>query len=158
MVTSRREAGRLVGWCPQFDGLLELLTVREHLELFGRIKGVGERALGAEVDRLLLRLDLRPFARAPAGSLSGGNKRKLSLACALVGRPPLLFLDEPSTGMDPAARRFMWGVVGEVAQSGDAAVILTTHRRGRCFALGRRALYSSVSAGTSGRIELPIRL
>lgn len=129
VVSSRREAGRLIGWCPQFDGLLELLTVREHLELFGRIKGVRpERALAAEVDRLLLRLDLRAFAGSPAGSLSGGNKRKLSLACALVGRPTVVFLDEPSTGMDPAARRFMWGVISELSQSGEAAVILTTHR------------------------------
>lgn len=123
---------RLVGWCPQFDGLLELLTVREHVELFGRIKGVApEAALAAEADALLRRLDLRAFERAPAGSLSGGNRRKLSLACAMVGAPPVLILDEPSTGMDPAARRFMWGVVAEAAQAGNTAVILTTHRRGR---------------------------
>jgi ABC-type multidrug transport system ATPase subunit len=62
-----------------------------------------------------------------AGSLSGGNKRKLSVAIAIVGNPPIILLDEPSAGMDPKARRFMWDVVANIASNKTSAVILTTH-------------------------------
>lgn len=99
---------RKIGYCPQFDALLELLTVREHLELYGRIKGLQAEALEQVVQWKLKQLDLTDFEHKTAGSLSGGNKRKLSVAIATVGDPSIVFLDEPSTGMDPVARRFMW--------------------------------------------------
>jgi ATP-binding cassette subfamily A (ABC1) protein 3 len=92
---------RKIGYCPQFDALLELLTVREHLELYGRIKGFQGDLLGEIVTKKLHQLDLKDFEHKTAGSLSGGNKRKLSVAVATVGDPPIVFLDEPSTGMDP---------------------------------------------------------
>jgi ATP-binding cassette subfamily A (ABC1) protein 3 len=88
--------------------LLELLTVREHLELYGRIKGLEGDRLERLVNRKLDQLNLRDFENKTAGSLSGGNKRKLSVAVATIGDPSIVFLDEPSTGMDPVARRFMW--------------------------------------------------
>ena len=62
-----------------------------------------------------------------AGNLSGGNKRKLSVAIAIIGRPPLILLDEPSAGMDPEARRFMWRVVAKLIKNKECAVVLTTH-------------------------------
>ena len=99
---------RKIGYCPQFDALLELLTVREHLELYGRIKGFHGALLEEIVSGKLDQLNLREFEDKVAGSLSGGNKRKLSVAVATIGEPPIVFLDEPSTGMDPKARRFMW--------------------------------------------------
>lgn len=87
-----------IGYCPQFDALLELLTVREHLELFGRIKGLSSpQVLKVVVDEKIKQLDLKDFEHKLAGSLSGGNKRKLSLGIALIGDPKILFLDEPST-------------------------------------------------------------
>jgi ATP-binding cassette subfamily A (ABC1) protein 1 len=92
---------RKIGYCPQFDALLELLTVREHLELYGRIKGFQGALLEDIVAKKLDQLDLKDFENKTAGSLSGGNKRKLSVAVATVGDPPIVFLDEPSTGMDP---------------------------------------------------------
>lgn len=126
-----------IGYCAQVDALFELLTVREHLELYARIKGVPDRIpdgmtksqiLRRMVEEKLDQLDLRDFENKIAGSLSGGNKRKLSVAIALVANPSIVYLDEPSTGMDPVARRFMWDVISRVStQDGECSVILTTH-------------------------------
>jgi len=128
IISQQPEVRRLLGYCPQFDALLELLTAREHLELYARIKGVPEQELHAVVQAQLQAFDLLPYANKLAGTLSGGNKRKLSVAIALIGNPPIVFLDEPSTGMDPVARRFMWGVISRVAtERKQCSIILTTH-------------------------------
>ena len=75
----------------------------------------------------------------PAGTLSGGNKRKLSVAMAIVGNPPIILLDEPSAGMDPEARRFMWSVVEKISQRDKkSAVILTTHSMEEAEALSTK--------------------
>lgn len=162
---------RLLGYCPQHDALLELLTVREHLELFARIKGVSEARLGAVVAAGIEEMDLGSFENKLAGSLSGGNKRKLCTAIALIGRPPVLFLDEPSTGMDPLAKRFMWSVLARIAsQQKECAIMLTTHsmeevqalcsrmgimRSGRLVALGTaQHLRSRYAQGFSCEIKL----
>jgi ATP-binding cassette subfamily A (ABC1) protein 3 len=130
---------RRIGYCPQFDALLELLTVREHLELFGRIKGMKGANLRRVVEGKLDQLDLRDFEHKTAGSLSGGNKRKLSVAMATIGEPPIVFLDEPSTGMDPVARRFMWQVIARMStHDGRCSVILTTHSMEEAEALCTR--------------------
>ena len=95
---------RQVGYCPQEDPLLELMTGEESLLFFGRLKGLGgasdvrEAALRREVASLLLRLGLHLFKDEPCGGYSGGMKRKLSFAMALIGKPAVLLLDEPSTG------------------------------------------------------------
>jgi ATP-binding cassette subfamily A (ABC1) protein 1 len=129
IITEQPEVRRLLGYCPQFDALLDLLTVREHLELYARIKGVPEKEVTSVVETKLTEMDLRQFANKKAGTLSGGNKRKLSVAIALIGDPPIVFLDEPSTGMDPVARRFMWSVISRVAtERKQCSIILTTHR------------------------------
>lgn len=74
-----------------------------------------------------------------AGSLSGGNKRKLSVAIALIGEPAIVFLDEPSTGMDPLARRFMWDVISRISTlDGKCSVVLTTHSMEEAEALCTR--------------------
>lgn len=70
--------------------------------------------------------------------MSGGNKRKLCVALALVGNPPIIFLDEPSAGMDPEARRFMWSVVAKIAQRKTSAVVLTTHSMEEAEALSTK--------------------
>jgi ATP-binding cassette subfamily A (ABC1) protein 3 len=130
---------RLLGYCPQFDALLDLLTTREHLELFARIKGVPEDRMKEVVDAKLKEMDLVQYANKLAGSLSGGNKRKLSVAIAMIGDPPLIFLDEPSTGMDPVARRFMWNVISRIAtERQQCSIILTTHSMEECEALCTR--------------------
>jgi ATP-binding cassette subfamily A (ABC1) protein 3 len=115
IITQQLQVRRLLGYCPQFDAILDLLSVREHLELYARIKGVPEPEVRSVVETKLVEMDLKPFENKLAGRLSGGNKRKLGVANALVGNPPIIFLDEPSTGMDPVARRFMWSVIARVA-------------------------------------------
>lgn len=132
-------ARRHVGYCPQFDALLEFLTVQEHLELYARIKGVPEYDLEDVVMQKLLDFDLMKHANKPSFALSGGNKRKLSVAIAMIGDPPIVILDEPSTGMDPIAKRFMWEVISRLStRRGKTAVILTTHSMNEAQALCTR--------------------
>ena len=127
ILTEQSSVRRLLGYCPQWDALLELLTVREHLALYARIKGIPEASLPAVVEEQIAAFDLVSFANKTGGSLSGGNKRKLSVAIALMASPPIVFLDEPSTGMDPVAKRFMWRVIARVAAQRSTCIILTTH-------------------------------
>ena len=96
ILSQQREVRRLIGYCPQFDALLDRLTVREHLELFARIRGVSKEGLNDTVLTAMSRMDLTSFENKLAGTLSGGNKRKLSVAIALIGSPPIVFLDEPT--------------------------------------------------------------
>lgn len=91
------------------------------------------------INNKLEELDLKKYSDRLSGTLSGGNKRKLSVAMAMIGNPRIVFLDEPSTGMDPKARRFMWKVIARVAtQRKDATVILTTHSMEEAEALSSR--------------------
>jgi len=111
--------------CPQFDLLWELLTAEEHLELFGRIKGIPESSLAKEVATRLEQVRLTDSAKSVSSSFSGGMKRRLSVAISFIGDPELVFLDEPTTGMDPISRRQVWKIIEE-AKVG-RAIVLTTH-------------------------------
>ncbi|KAK4797503.1 hypothetical protein SAY86_029829 [Trapa natans] len=134
-----KAARRHIGYCPQFDALLEHLTVQEHLELYARIKRVPEHRVHDVVMEKLREFDLLKHANKPSYSLSGGNKRKLSVAIAMIGDPPIVILDEPSTGMDPIAKRFMWDVISRLStRRGKTAVILTTHSMNEAQALCTR--------------------
>ncbi|KAF1336800.1 Abc transporter a family member 1, partial [Globisporangium splendens] len=128
ILTQQIEVRRQIGYCPQFDALFDLLTVREHLELFARIKGVPSAELNNVVAGKIEQMNLSSFEHKLAGSLSGGNKRKLSVAIAMIGNPQIVFLDEPSTGMDPVSRRFMWDVIADIStRSKSSTIVLTTH-------------------------------
>jgi len=84
-------------------------------------------------------MDLLRFANVCAGKLSGGNKRKLSVSIAMIGNPPIVFLDEPSTGMDPEARRFMWDVISRIStERKRSSIILTTHSMEEAEALSTK--------------------
>ncbi|KAG4214601.1 hypothetical protein ERO13_A01G131111v2 [Gossypium hirsutum] len=139
-ISSNPEAARRhIGYCPQFDALLEYLTVQEHLELYARIKGVSDYRMNDVVLEKLVEFDLLKHADKPSYTLSGGNKRKLSVAIAMIGDPPIVILDEPSTGMDPIAKRFMWEVISRLStRQGKTAVILTTHSMNEAQALCTR--------------------
>eukprot|EP00002_Diphylleia_rotans_P030496 TRINITY_DN6270_c0_g1_i4.p1 TRINITY_DN6270_c0_g1~~TRINITY_DN6270_c0_g1_i4.p1 ORF type:complete len:1633 (-),score=415.86 TRINITY_DN6270_c0_g1_i4:245-5143(-) len=132
----KRELFEVISLCPQFDPLLDLMTGREHLYLFGRLRGVPEDKLDIIVENALTILDLDQHADKLTQAYSGGNKRKLSLAIAMLGDPKILFLDEPSTGMDPLARRFMWNVISSFVPG--RSIILTTHSMEECEALCTR--------------------
>ena len=128
-----------LGYCPQFDALLENLTVREQLELYYDMKGLPMDIRDRLIDDKIHELNLKKYERILSGSLSGGNKRKLSVACSMIGDPSILFLDEPSTGMDPQARRFMWRVISSVAtEKKQSTIILTTHSMEEAEALSTR--------------------
>ncbi|GAV57854.1 ABC_tran domain-containing protein/ABC2_membrane_3 domain-containing protein [Cephalotus follicularis] len=134
-----KAARRHIGYCPQFDALLEYLTVKEHLQLYARIKGVTDHRIDDIVMEKLEEFDLLKHANKPSFTLSGGNKRKLSVAIAMIGDPPIVILDEPSTGMDPIAQRFMWEVISRLStRQGKTAVILTTHSMNEAQALCTR--------------------
>jgi ABC-type multidrug transport system ATPase subunit len=130
---------RHIGYCPQFDALWDLLSTEEHIMLYAKIRGYKGADLQAVVKSKLRELDLMQYTNARAGTLSGGNKRKLSVAMALVGEPDLVFLDEPSCGMDPFARRGMWSIIESVADKRKQCVIvLTTHSMEEAEALCSR--------------------
>lgn len=118
-------ARKHIGFCPQVDPLLDLMTGRETLHMFGRLRGIPEERLDSTVNVLLDRLTLTPHADKVSESYSGGNKRKLSLGIALIGDPRVLFIDEASSGMDPSTRRKTWELIEQAAVT--RSVILTSH-------------------------------
>ncbi|CAG9334834.1 unnamed protein product [Blepharisma stoltei] len=135
--TELDRARDLIGYCPQFDAISELLTAREHLRLYSDIKGIPKDRREALVEEMIDQMDLRQYADILAGTYSGGNKRKLSVAMALIGNPTVVFLDEPSAGMDPETRKKMWKVIGNLKQK-NSSVILTTHSMEEAEALSDR--------------------
>ncbi|HDN9025003.1 ATP-binding cassette domain-containing protein [Aeromonas veronii] len=107
-----------LGYMPQQFGLYEDLSVLENLTLYADLRGVLEPARTPTFARLLAFTDLARFTARPAGKLSGGMKQKLGLACALLGTPDVLLLDEPGVGVDPISRRALWQMVRELAKGG----------------------------------------
>ena len=100
----------------------------ETLKFYALIKGIRTDKLKFVIGKAIRDLNLKDHKNKLAGTLSGGNKRKLQVAMALIGNPPIILLDEPSAGMDPEARRFMWQIVEKISQRDKkSAVILTTH-------------------------------
>ncbi|XP_064252178.1 phospholipid-transporting ATPase ABCA7 isoform X1 [Passer domesticus] len=137
VLTDLQSVHQHMGYCPQFDAITDLLTGREHLEFYSRLRGIPEEETPRVAQWGITALGLGPHADRPAGKYSGGNKRKLSTAIALLGCPPVVFLDEPTTGMDPQARRFLWERILGVIRDG-RSVVLTSHSMEECEALCTR--------------------
>jgi len=121
-----REARAQVGVVPQFDNLDPDFTVAENLVVYGRYFGLDKRDIGARIPQLLEFAGLAGRADAKIQALSGGMKRRLTLARALVNEPRLLFMDEPTTGLDPQARHLIWERLRRLTQEG-RTLVLTTH-------------------------------
>nr|XP_013816584.1 PREDICTED: retinal-specific ATP-binding cassette transporter [Apteryx mantelli mantelli] len=126
-----------MGYCPQFDAIDDLLTGREHLYLHACLRGVPAEEIKRVAEWGIRKLGLPMYADQLAGTYSGGNKRKLSTAIALIGCPPLVLLDEPTTGMDPQSRHLLWDSIVSVLRDG-RAVVLTSHSMEECEALCTR--------------------
>ncbi|XP_023820616.1 retinal-specific ATP-binding cassette transporter isoform X2 [Oryzias latipes] len=137
ILTQMLDVHQNMGYCPQFDAIDELLTGMEHLYLYARLRGVPESEIPRVAEWGIRKLGLTEYASRCAGTYSGGYRRKLSTAIAMIGCPALVLLDEPTTGMDPHSRRFLWNAIMSVIQDG-RAVVLTSHSMEECEALCTR--------------------
>jgi ABC-2 type transport system ATP-binding protein len=126
VVAEPERAKRAMGITPQEAGIFERLTVREHFELFARLKRLSKVEAREAALEVIAELGLRAETNKRVGVLSGGQRRRILIGLALLGRPPLLVLDEPTTGLDPSSRRAVWGVILRAVSAG-ATVILSTH-------------------------------
>ena len=115
----------LIGLTGQFAAVDELLTGRENLEMFGRLFHLAHAEARARAAELLERFDLADAADRPARTYSGGMRRRLDLASSLLTRAPILFLDEPTTGLDPRSRNQVWSAIRDLVREG-TTVLLTT--------------------------------
>lgn len=131
------EAFRQMGYCPQHDAQWKNITVREHLECYAAIRGVPWGEISRIVDLYLSGLQIHEHADKQTQECSGGTRRKLSFAMAMVGGPKVVLMDEPSTGMDPRSKRFLWDTILASFQGGQGA-ILTTHSMEEADALCSR--------------------
>eukprot|EP00040_Diaphanoeca_grandis_P036202 m.230022 g.230022 ORF g.230022 m.230022 type:complete len:1672 (+) comp33570_c0_seq1:40-5055(+) len=137
---------RELGYCPQFSALYPFMTVQEHLKLFATLKGYSPIEVTERAKRFSKLLGITEYNKTQARNLSGGTQRKLSTAIALIVNPSVVLLDEPSTGMDPATRRFMWKIVQD--QSTGRATILTTHSMEEA-----EALCTTIAIMVSGKLR-----
>ncbi len=119
-------AKRAMGITPQEAGVFETLTVREHFEFFARFKNLSKRQTREAANEVIEELGLVRETEKSVGALSGGQRRRILIGLALLGRPPLLVLDEPTTGLDPSSRRAVWQVIRRAVSAG-STVILSTH-------------------------------
>jgi ABC-2 type transport system ATP-binding protein len=124
--TSRASARQRIGYVAQKFSLYAPLSVRENLAFFARVYGLGSKRAAERIAWAMHELDLERFASLPSGQLPGGFKQRLAMAAALLHEPEILFLDEPTSGADPMARREFWARITVLAQSG-VTVVVTTH-------------------------------
>ena len=125
-----------LGVCPQHNVLFDYLTVREHLELYAAFKGVDQVQIKKRVEKMLYEVELVENQHQLAKTLSGGQRRKLSVAIALIGDAKVIMLDEPTSGMDTTTRRRFWEMVKQFKE--DRIIILTTHYMDEADILGDR--------------------
>ena len=139
LIQNFNKVRNLIGYCPQLDANFDFLTVYENLEFYGLIKGAKEEKLDIIINALIEEMNLVEFKNKISGTLSGGNKRKLSVAISLICNPPIILLDEPSTGMDPEARRHMWNAIYNVSLNRKkSTIIMTTHSMEEAESLCKR--------------------
>jgi len=131
-------ARKLIGYCPQENLIFDEMTVQEHLIYYTQLKGIPKNLRKEIIEQSINNLGLDTHRHKISKTLSGGNKRKLCVAIALLGNPSIILLDEPSAGMDPESRRFMWSVIGKIAQKKTSAVVLSTHSMEEAEALSTK--------------------
>jgi len=127
VVTDAAAVRRVVGLTGQYAALDEYLTGRSNLVMIGRLSRLTARAAGRRADDLLDRFGLTEAAARAVKTYSGGMRRRLDLAASLIGHPAVLFLDEPTTGLDPSARALMWDIVRELEADGTTLLLTTQY-------------------------------
>lgn len=117
-----------IGRCPQVDPLVDYLTPTEHVKILSRVRsGLSNEAIATHTKKIFRKIGLENYADRESVTLSGGTRRKLSVALSLLPGTQVIFLDEPSTGMDPVARRGLWNIIQEEQNKENHTVVLTTH-------------------------------
>lgn len=134
---STHKVYRKIGYCPQFDALFEDLTGRETLNIYCLLRGVQRRHVTPICWGLAISFGFAKHMDKQTKHYSGGNRRKLSTAISVLGNPSVLYLDEPTSGMDPAARRQLWQIIGLIRTAGKS-IVLTSHSMDECEALCSR--------------------
>jgi ABC-2 type transport system ATP-binding protein len=127
VVQKANDVRRIIGLSGQYAAVDEYLTGRENLVMIGRLYHLGKRESQRRADALLERFDLTDAAGRPSKTYSGGMRRRLDLACALVASPPVLFLDEPTTGLDPRSRAGLWDVITDLVREGTTLLLTTQY-------------------------------
>lgn len=125
--TDRRKARKNAGYVPQLFSLYTDMTVNENIALFGSLYGTSREIVLKRAEAILKRTGLWPFRERMVGKLSGGMKQKLALASGLMHTPEILFLDEPTTGVDPVARREFWAMLYELNREGLTIIVSTPY-------------------------------
>ncbi|KAK9875049.1 hypothetical protein WA026_005851 [Henosepilachna vigintioctopunctata] len=137
ILDQNRTVHKSIGYCPQFDALLDNLTARETLVIFSLIRGVPKDECAYTAEKLARDFNFTQYLDKRVKEFSGGNRRKLSTSIALIGDAPVILLDEPTTGMDPASKRHLWNELIKIRQSGKS-IILTSHSMEECEAVCTR--------------------
>ena len=125
--TEPRQVRRAIGLAGQSAAVDEMLTARENLRLFGWLYRLERSTLARRVDEVVDRFGLAEFADRPASTYSGGERRRLDVAAALIADPPVVFLDEPTVGLDPRSRSALWQTITDLAQRGTTIVLTTQY-------------------------------
>jgi ABC-2 type transport system ATP-binding protein len=149
-----RRAARQIGYMTQASALYNELSVRENIQFFAALYGLRGRDLHARTDEVLALVDLADRVRSPVQTLSGGMRQRVSLAVALVHRPRLLFLDEPTVGIDPELRHAFWDYFARLNAQG-VTIVVSTHHLDEAARCHRLALLRS---GTLLAVDSPAAL
>jgi ABC-2 type transport system ATP-binding protein len=147
---------KLIGLTGQFAAIDDYLTGRENLVLFGRLYHLRRAESARRADELLSRFDLQDAADRLAKTYSGGMRRRLDIAASLIARPPVMFLDEPTTGLDPRSRLGMWAVIQDLVREGTTMLLTTQYLEEADVLASRIAVIDSgrvIASGTSDELK-----
>jgi len=156
--TSPEQIKQRIGYMSQRFGLYEDMTVTENLDFYGGIYGLRGAARTTRLSAVIEFIGLGGRLRQMVAELSGGWKQRLALACALLHQPPVLFLDEPTAGVDPAARRNFWRAIYDLARQG-TTVLVTTHYMDEAERCNRLAMMSGgrlIALGTPAEVAAQV--